>query len=75
MSNALSDYVTTKEAAELLGVDRTHINRLLRENRLRGQKLGHEWIIFRPSLTEYLQTKDPSGKPSSHAPKILAEVK
>lgn len=70
MSDSLSDYVTTKEAAELLGVDRTHINRLRIEGRIRGVQLGHEWLIFRPSLQEYFQNKAPSGKPSSRQPKL-----
>ena len=41
MSKDLTQYVTTRKAAELLGVDRTHINRLVRAGRLKGIKPGH----------------------------------
>lgn len=67
MSKDLTQYVTTKEAAELLGVDRTHVNHLLRENRIKGIKLGWNWLVFKPSLGAYLETKDPKGRPPTHS--------
>jgi len=70
MSKDLTQYVTTKQAAELLGVDRTHINRLLIEKRIKGVKVGGwNWLVFLPSLEKYQHTKAHSGKPSSRPPK------
>ena len=63
MSDNLSDYLTTRQAAELLGVDRTHINRLLIDGKLKGQKIGHNWMVFRPSLEEYQPPKELGGRP------------
>jgi len=70
MSNDLSDFITTKAAAELLGVDRKHINHLLSEGKLKGTKPGHDWLVFRPSLEEYEKTKSAAGRPRSGEPQI-----
>lgn len=70
MSKDLTQYVTTRRAAELLGVDRTHVNRLLIEKRIKGIKPGHDWLVYLPSLEKYFNTKAASGKPSSRPPKL-----
>ena len=73
MSNDISQYVTTKQAAELLGVAQDHVNHLLITGRLRGIKPGGwHWLVFKPSITSYFKTKSSKGKPSSKAPKITS---
>ncbi len=64
----LSRYVTTKQAAEMLGVDRTQAARLVKAGKLKGVKLGHDWLVSRDSISKYLQTKSPKGRPPSKKP-------
>ncbi len=61
----LSRYVTTKQAAEILGVDRTQAARLVKAGKLKGVKLGHDWLVSRDSISKYQQTKSPKGRPPS----------
>lgn len=65
MSKDLSLYVTTKQAAEIMGVAPDHVNRLLIGGKLRGQKLGHYWLVYVPSIEKYDSTKAPGGRPRS----------
>lgn len=51
---ALAQYVTTKQAAEMLGTDDSNIRHALLDGRLQGTKLGHYWLVFLPSLKAYL---------------------
>ncbi|MDD5094336.1 MAG: helix-turn-helix domain-containing protein [Dehalococcoidia bacterium] len=37
---------TTKEAAAKMGVDESHIRRLLIEGKLKGQKFGRDWMVL-----------------------------
>ncbi len=40
-----------KQAAEILGVEPDHINRLLLEGKLRGIKpSGWNWLVYKPSM-------------------------
>lgn len=68
MSNDMTQYVTTEAAADLLGVSSNHIRLLLGRKKLRGMKLGHEWLVFRPSVERYQETKSPKGRPPSKLP-------
>ena len=43
MAAIMSDLLTTKQVQTLLQVDRTTIYRMLRDGRLSGVKLGHQW--------------------------------
>ena len=47
--------MTTKEAAEMLGLDFTSISRLLRKGILKGQKFGRDWMVYRDSVEAYLE--------------------
>ncbi len=70
MSDNLSDYLTTRQAAELLGVAPDHVNRLLIAGKLKGQKVGHYWMVFRPSVETYRPPKEAGGRPRSGTPRI-----
>lgn len=70
LSSSLGLYVTTKQAAELLGVADAQIRHLLLVKRIGGIKPGHDWLVFRPSLEAYFRTKPKKGKPPSHVPKL-----
>ncbi len=68
MSKDLSKYVPTLKAAKVLGVSQDHVTRLLTGGRIKGIKLGHDWLVFLPSLDRYLETKSKRGRPSSSIP-------
>ena len=65
-------YVTTAQAAEMLGVVTDHVNRLLIGKKIRGVKLGYSWVVYIPSIEKYRRTKSKRGRPPSRSPKILA---
>lgn len=74
MSQDLSQYVGTKKAAALLGVDDSMIRRLLSspDKRIKGMKFGHDWLVYVPSLEKYAATKSPKGRPPKNEPKLNA---
>jgi len=37
---------TTKEAAERLGLEVSHVRRLLEEGKIRGKKWGRDWMVL-----------------------------
>ena len=73
MTNHLAQFVTTKEAAEMLGVAQDHIRKLLGTSKMEGKKLGHDWIVYAPSLAKYLVNKSKRGRPTSGTPTIQVE--
>jgi excisionase family DNA binding protein len=48
-----SDWITTQEAAELIGVSRDHVTHLLRVGHLEGNKLLRDWLVSRTSAEQY----------------------
>ncbi len=70
MVNDLTNYVTTSRAADMLGVGQNQIRGLLARDKISGIKLGHDWIVYVPSLEKYLHTKSTKGRPPSRAPKL-----
>jgi hypothetical protein len=70
MSKDLTQYVPTGQAARMLGVSSNHIRLLLGRGKLRGVKLGHEWIVFIPSIEKYRDSKSAKGRPASGVPSL-----
>ncbi len=69
----LTDYVTTPQAAELLGMKTTSVNHLLHSGRLLGIKLGRDWLIYRSSVREYVRSKSSKGRPTSAQQRLTGE--
>ncbi len=65
MSTDLTQYVTTRQVADSLGVVTDHINHLLAKGKIKGIKLGYSWLVYVPSLAEYQKSKFPGGRPRS----------
>lgn len=42
---ASSGYLTTAQAADLTGLESSHLRRLIRSGQISGVKLGHDWLI------------------------------
>ena len=74
MTTDLTKYVTTRQAAEMLGVETDHINHLLIAKKLRGVKLGYSWLVFVPSVEKYAETKSNRGRPRSRTPKLQLQT-
>ncbi len=51
----LRDFVTTKEAAEMLQFHVEHVRRLMREGDLQGEKIGSAWLVLKKSVEEYVE--------------------
>ncbi len=45
-NNSMTDLYSVKEAAEKLGLESSHIRRLLAKGEIEGKKLGHDWVVL-----------------------------
>lgn len=45
--------MSTKEAADILGIDFMSVSRLIRRNLLKGEKFGPVWMVERASVEAY----------------------
>ncbi|MBK8935099.1 MAG: helix-turn-helix domain-containing protein [Chloroflexi bacterium] len=60
------DWITTDEAADIVGVTAHQIRHLLRNNVLKGQRFGRSWMVTRRSAEEYaVKERKPGPKPQS----------
>ncbi len=75
MSEILKDYITTRQAADLLGIRIESVIQLCNDKRLDSEKVGNSWIIRKSSVEEYYRSKAPSGHPASGTPKLAAVTK
>ena len=51
---------SVEEAAQKLGLEASHVRRLLRKGEIKGRKLGHDWAVL--SLN-YQRKRKPKTKP------------
>lgn len=49
----LPDYLTTEEAAKALGSSPDYVRRMLRNGKLRADKKGGIWLIYRDAVESY----------------------
>lgn len=76
MSQLLSSdrvLLPTSEACKITGFSSAYIQRLLRDKRLEGVKLGPIWLVYQDSLTAFVaqpRKRGPKGphKKSTQAP-------
>lgn len=50
--------MTTSEASKALGYTIQHIRLLVRQGRLRGSKIGRDWMILRESVVDHLTRRE-----------------
>lgn len=60
------EFMTTTEAAKMLGVDRTSVPRLIRDGKLTGERFGRAWMVTLESVKAYLERV---GELPKHSPK------
>lgn len=70
MGSDLNQFMTTTEAAELLGVLTSSVDHLLHSGRIKGKKFGRDWLVYRPSIATYVEGKSNSGRPTLKPPKL-----
>ena len=52
------ELLTTRQAAQTLGLSSDHVRRLLEQGRIKGKKLGRDWVVL--SL-DYKRKRKPKG--------------
>ena len=53
--------LSTAEASSIAHLGREYIQRLLRQGRLEGVKLGHDWLVYEDSLQSFLAQPRKTG--------------
>jgi excisionase family DNA binding protein len=61
---ALDDWITPREAAELLGVTQQQARHLARTEVIQARKFGRAWMMLRASVEAYAQTARHPGPKS-----------
>lgn len=56
------DLLSTREAAEILGLAQETISRLIRKKKLEGYKLGSFYVVVKTSVEHYAITVDGKAK-------------
>lgn len=51
----LAEFMTTQEAAKILGFHVKRIPTMVRNNTLQGVRFGRAWLVSRKSVQEYLE--------------------
>lgn len=59
-----SNYVTSVEAASILGFTPDHIRKLIGQKKLKAEKLGRNWIIAKQNLKLVKRLRFPRPKDS-----------
>lgn len=61
----MEKYLTTEDAAQLLGVKPAWVRCLCRERRL-GQKVGRDYVITHGDVEQFRRTRRTPGRPKSN---------
>jgi excisionase family DNA binding protein len=70
----MSDFLTAKQVIELLNVDRTTLYRMIKENRIKGFKVGSNWRFPAGEVNAIMNGKTPESFSSNEAPKEVLPV-
>jgi excisionase family DNA binding protein len=57
VTNSPDHFVSTKEAAKILGYTVQHLRLLIRQGQIEATKFGRDWLISRESLAKYRAKK------------------
>ncbi len=64
----MSDFLTAKQVIELLRIDRTTLYRMLKEERIKGLKIGSQWRFSKQDVDSLLSGKSQVDVVKLHAP-------
>ncbi len=57
-----ANYLTSTEAATLLGFSADHIRNLINQGKLKAEKIGRNWIIDKKNLSKVSRQRFPRKK-------------
>lgn len=57
-----SDYITSAEAAKILGMSHDYVRKLISGNIMHGEKLGRNWILNVKELRKVKRQRFPRNK-------------
>lgn len=55
--------ISLTEAAGICGLSPDHLRRLSEQGKLKAQKIGRNWVTTKQALTDYMDNKNPRGRP------------
>gem|GEM_PF-3436541 len=55
-TTALADYISTLAAAQALGYTLQHTRLLIRQGKLKAEKLGRDWLVSRRSVVQHARS-------------------
>jgi excisionase family DNA binding protein len=58
----MTDWITTRQAAEISGYHLTHISWLIKKGHIKARKFGNVWQVNRASLVAYCRKAEKSGE-------------
>lgn len=59
------EYITVSQAAEFAGLTTRHIRWLLARGEIPGIKPGHDWLLKRSAVMDYLRKERKPGRKSN----------
>ncbi|MCK4592505.1 helix-turn-helix domain-containing protein [Candidatus Parcubacteria bacterium] len=62
MSNANTNYISLNEAAKLTNYSQDYISLLCRQKKLKGIKIGRNWVTTREWVEDYINKTKGSGQ-------------
>lgn len=57
----MKGYVTTAEAAEIIGCVDSRVRQLLLDEKLEGEKVGRDWLVLKTSAETYRDSERKRG--------------
>lgn len=66
----MEGYITTREAARIIGCVERQVRQLLQKKVLEGERAGRDWIVLKTSAETYAANRPkPGPKPKTEPPK------
>lgn len=60
-NSVLKHYMTSAEAAKLLGYSHDHVRKLILKGKIKGTKLGNNWLLEPQELHRFKRKRDGSA--------------
>lgn len=57
----MNKYITTSEAAEIIGCVDSRVRQLLREGAIAGERVGRDWLVDKRSAERYRDSERKRG--------------
>jgi len=57
----LKGYMTTRQASDTYGLSDAHIRRLLEYGKVKGEKIGRDWVIRPSAMNRYMGNRPKPG--------------